>query len=1733
MKRIFHILAAALVIAGCASNSEEKLTSKVNPMIGSGGHGHVFVGANVPFGMVQLGPHQLKDTWDWCSGYHISDTLILGFSHTHLSGTGIGELGDVLLLPFDPAKTLHTTGWVHHKKREIGHIYAHLDHNLESIRPGFYSVELPDYGVKARLTATERVGFHEYTFSSEKSAILMDLCTGIGWDACTDNGFTVMDENRIEGFRRSSGWANDHIWYFAAEFSSPVTDIREEPLENDGKASILYFDTHSNKKVYVKVAISPVSCENAWNNMKAELPGWDFDTTAEVADAKWEQALSKVNIQGLDPVQEEVFYTALYHTMITPELFSDTDGSYRGADGKVHSSELNQYTILSLWDTYRAQFPLISLIHPDIAESLADTYLNIFNEQGKLPVWHLDGAETDCMVGNPGVIAMTDLILKGYSKDPKAAYRACVASSELDERGLDAHRRYGFIPYDKTKETETVAKSMEFGIADGCVAKVAKIYGTQEEVDRYTWRSQAYRRYFDKESGFIRGRNLAGKFRTPFNPYRAEWLADDYTEGNAWQYTFLAPHDVAGLIETFGGEQRFTEKIDSLFIAEGDLGETAADVTGLVGQYAHGNEPSHHIAYMYNWLPGQQYKCAEKVRHIMKELYFDDENGVCGNEDCGQMSAWYVLSALGLYQVDPACGDFAIGSPAVKSAKVQLAGGTLNIKAVNNSDKNIYVQKVIFNGKVLERPFISYSELVKGGELEYIMGPFPKPTFSEHRSLEAGNLGEPQTKRTELIWYDSRKDALKKPFEKSSNYTSLGGEWNFRFYDSTEAFLADPDKAPSKIQVPGNWERQGFGTAVYTNTCYDFCPKDPQPPVLPEAIPTGVYSRSFKADFKVGERLHLNIGGLKGGAYTFINNVFIGYTDDAKSLVRYDITPLVKRGAKNELKIVVTQWSVGSYLECQDFWRLSGIERDVYLSRESESIPAGFDWNVVSTLKDDMSTGDFRLSLCGDKPFDFSFELLDKNGSEVASARNIHTSGCWESAVEIPGVRQWTAETPELYTLVLKVGDKYTRAEIGFRRLEIKGNLFLVNGQPVKFKGVNLHEHNQYTGHYITRKDALEDLRIMRENNINGIRTCHYPQPRFFYELCDSLGFYVYSEANVESHGMGYHLDRTLGNNPAWYDRHIDRITNMYYRTRNYPCVTILSLGNEAGNGVNFYKAYEELKALEKDGQNRPVCYERAEFEYNTDMLVPQYPGADWFRRMGEEGSDRPVCPSEYAHAMGNSTGSLDLQWKYIYQYPNLQGGFIWDWVDQGLFETDSEGKPYWTYGGDYGYHSPSDGNFLCNGLVGPDREPHPGMAEVKHVYQDVTISYLGEGKFSAFNRFHFTSLDKYKTDWTVTADGKEIAGGSLRLKAAPQTSEEFSIALPELPSDKECHINFVTYTTAKTALLKKGHVIAYDQIELQKAQRAELVSDSAVEAGQNGGILSLDCGKARIEFDLTKGYLSSYTLDGKDLFNPEFGMRPSFWRAPNDNDYGCWWPGRTQVFKTSSREFNCFAYIEGNSIKAVYSLASGNVFTVSYTLAGEALKLDYSFTGKPSREAVEVPRIGFRMRLPASADKFCYYGRGPQENYCDRFSGYMVGLYESSASAEFVPYVRPQECGHHTGCDMLAIGGFKVLGEDFEFSALRQSIEDLDSEESVKNDYQYDYKDPKGNYTPEAARNNLRRHQHICDIVDRDFVELCIDGAQSGIGGYDSWGARAEKERTLWSDRSYSFSFTIVPDNK
>ncbi len=700
---------AALVVcfsATAVAATVQNLTQYVNQYVGTGGHGHTFMGANVPFGLVQLGPTEPTRGWDWCSGYYYDDDELIGFGHMHLSGTGIGCLGDVAFLPVKDFKQTSTR----------------FKHEAEKVHPGYYSLQLTDPNVLVELTATERCGFHRYTFKDgAKAQLALDLSQCIGWDKLNDCLLTQESTTRLTGFRRSNGWAADRRIYFSIDFSQPVTVHRLDSMER-----VVVSVADNTKPLLVKVALSPVSIDKAKLNMQAEMAGWDFDATVKAADNAWNRELARIEIQTNDQTKKRVFYTAMYHLMTSCSKFNDVDREYRGADGKVHKADFTNYTTLSLWDTYRAAHPLMTVAFPEMQRDFAQTFLNIYKQQGRLPVWHLMGSETDCMVGNPGAIVLADLTMKGFVEDKELALEALKATQMKDIRSLGLLKEHGYIPWNLEPENETVAKALEYCAADDGVAKVAKLLGKSDDYEYFFNRSRSYKKYYDPETRFMRAVGTDGKFRLPFNPFFAEHRTNDYTEGNAWQYTFLVPHDVKGLIQLFGSDKAFMSKLDSLFFVEGWAGDNASpDMSGMTGQYAHGNEPSHHVIYMYNYA-GRPDKAAPLLRKMLNEMYLDQPDGLSGNEDVGQMSAWYILSSVGLYQVDPVGGRFVIGSPLFDKATVNVgAGKTFTVVAKNNSDRNIYVQSARLNGKALKNSYIEFNDIRHGGTLELVMGPKP------------------------------------------------------------------------------------------------------------------------------------------------------------------------------------------------------------------------------------------------------------------------------------------------------------------------------------------------------------------------------------------------------------------------------------------------------------------------------------------------------------------------------------------------------------------------------------------------------------------------------------------------------------------------------------------------------------------------------------------------------------------------------------------------------------------------------------------------------------------------------------------------------------------------------------------------------------------------------------------------------------------------------------------------
>ena len=734
MKKMFLM---ALLLAGVqamaqtesekATQGEEKpelLAKYVDPMIGTGDHGHVFVGANVPFGMVNAGPTQYERGWDWCSGYHYSSNKIIGFGQMHLSGTGCGDLGDIGLMPAYNDVELTREGMV-----------STFDRRTEYATPGYYRVTLDRGAIMCEMTATTRCALYRFTFprGSNNARIIIDLENTIGDDTRAARVVPI-DEFTLVGYRMSHGWASDQRLYFCMRFSRPIHNWLSEGA--NAKYGVATFEVSPGDKVMVKVALSPTSEANALLNMNMELGrSWEFNTIADEAVAAWSEQLGRIKATFRTERERKIFYTAMYHYMVAPQVWNDCTGDYMGADMRVHQGA--DYTTLTTWsllDTYRAAHPLATLILPDRMRDYAKTMMAIYREWGELPVWHLVSNDTYCMVGEPAVQVLADMLLKDMETgvDPEEALAAIKASllpteygdrktRRLPLRGKDELAELGYLAYDGG-EGQVVAKSLEYYLACWAAAQLAGRLGHEEDSIRFYNLSMNYKKLYDPRVKVMRALDKKGQFRPLPADFKPGHQTGDYTEGNPWQYSFLVPHDVKGLAELMGGPKAFSMRLDSLFTADSDLGEHAnPDITGLIGQYAHGNEPSHHVLYMYNYV-GEPRKTQRLVRQVMDELYTDQPAGLCGNEDVGQMSAWYIMSAIGLYQVEPCGGIYQLGSPIVETASIPLPGGkTFEIRTHGGSDKAIYVKKYVLNGRQLKVPYITHQQIMAGGRLDVYM----------------------------------------------------------------------------------------------------------------------------------------------------------------------------------------------------------------------------------------------------------------------------------------------------------------------------------------------------------------------------------------------------------------------------------------------------------------------------------------------------------------------------------------------------------------------------------------------------------------------------------------------------------------------------------------------------------------------------------------------------------------------------------------------------------------------------------------------------------------------------------------------------------------------------------------------------------------------------------------------------------------------------------------------------
>ena len=737
--KVLFLVALTAIMFACGKEQKKNPADYVNPIIGTGGHGHTFPGVSMPFGMVQLSPDTRLDGWDGCGGYHYSDSIVYGFSHTHLSGTGCSDYGDILLMP--------TVGDLKWKNTEYASTFSHKN---EKATVGYYSVLLDKYNVKVELTATKRAGFHKYTFpESKQSNILIDLKHR---DKVLASSIKIIGKNEIEGLRRSENWAKDQYVYFVAKFSKPFESVTISEndtvipncMEKEGKALKCYvtFTTKKDEVVYVKVGISAVSVENARKNLDAEIKDWEFDTVKTANYNAWNKELGKIEVEGGSETQKTIFYTSMYHAFVNPNLYSDVDGQYRGRDLKIHKTDnFDMYTVFSLWDTYRAANPLYTITQPKRVSDFIKTFIRQYQEGGTLPVWELSGNETGCMIGYHSVPVIVDAYMKGIRDyDVEKAFEAIKKSADEDKLGLKSYKASGVIP--ANEEGESVSKLLEYAYDDWCIAQMAKALNKPEDYKRFIERAQSYKNVFDPSTGFMRAR-VNNFWFAPFDPTEVNF---NYTEANCWQYTFYVPQDLSNFAKYLGGKDKFGDKLDQLFTVESKTtGREQADITGMIGQYAHGNEPSHHMAYLFDYA-GQPWKTQSYIHKIQKEMYHADPDGLCGNEDCGQMSSWMVMSAMGIYEVTPGSNTYAIGTPMFEKLTIHLDNGkNFVINAKNVSDKNFYIHSATLNGKPYTKSYLMHDDINNGGEITFEMG------SAANKQWGVGEGNEPVTNITDHL----------------------------------------------------------------------------------------------------------------------------------------------------------------------------------------------------------------------------------------------------------------------------------------------------------------------------------------------------------------------------------------------------------------------------------------------------------------------------------------------------------------------------------------------------------------------------------------------------------------------------------------------------------------------------------------------------------------------------------------------------------------------------------------------------------------------------------------------------------------------------------------------------------------------------------------------------------------------------------------------------------------------
>jgi beta-galactosidase len=1032
-----------------------------------------------------------------------------------------------------------------------------------------------------------------------------------------------------------------------------------------------------------------------------------------------------------------------------------------------------------------------------------------------------------------------------------------------------------------------------------------------------------------------------------------------------------------------------------------------------------------------------------------------------------------------------------------------------------------------------------------------------EPRDWENPSMLSQNKEAPHAT---LISYASEIEALDAIKESTPNVLSLDGIWKFHWVKTPAErpywfFRDDYDTRDwNDTEVPSNWQMKGYDVPFYVNIGYGF---KIDPPNIPhDWNPVGSYKRTFTlpGEWK-NKEVFLHFGAAGSAFYVWINEKLVGYSQDSKTPAEFNITNYLRRG-DNSIAVEVYRWSDGSYLEDQDFWRLSGIERSVFLHARPKTFIC--DFFAVGDLHNDYRDGilslDVALSSTASERNDFVVEavLFDdglKIWSETRDVMLTEKNGDVNFFQSFPDIKRWSAETPDLYSLVINLKDNYgnhlesVSSRIGFRKVEIVNSQLLVNGVPLYLKGTNLHEHHDITGHVVDKATLLKDIRMMKSHNINAVRTSHYPQQELWYELCDKYGLYVIDEANIESHGIGYDKDVTLADKPGWAEAHLRRMQSMVERDKNHPSVIIWSMGNEAGDGHNFLNGYKWIKGRDA---TRPVQYERAEkntntTERHTDIWCPMYARIGQIEEYAmDEKNDRPLILCEYAHAMGNSVGNLQDYWDVIEKYPKLQGGFIWDWVDQGLLMTSDSGEKFWSYGGDWGVEGmPSDGNFCINGLVWPDREGHPGLNEVKKVYQYIGFEPvdLSSGLIKITNKYDFTNLSVFSFDYEIVSDGSVIQSGKLNFPDF-RPKEEKLVNIPISKIDpapgSEYFLNIRVSRSDEWNYVPEDHVYATAQFKLPEEGRPVFAMHdemSVLQTNMLGNKLEVSGNEMKIIFDLEKGRMESFLFRKKELIRT--APEPDFWRAPTDNDYGYGMDRSLGVWRKAGERANVrkvnilrpelgrlVVTIEFDIPDTEGRKIAGLV--TSYTIFGSADVVVKNQFSKVSGTVPELPRMGMQMKLPEEFVNLKWFGRGPHENYSDRKTSAEVGLYESTADDQYIPYIRPQENGYKTDTRWLTLTnengtGLLITGNPLIcFSALRNTHDDFESPGNL------------AKFRKDAKSANT----HTTDVKPGDFVKLNVDYGQMGVGGDNAWGAMPHPQYRLL-ERNYEYSFRMRPIGK